>query len=115
MTALEVVITVALIGAFLGIAVVQQRQMIRRARELALKADLQCLRAGIEFFRARRGRLPLRLDEVIVEPIGRAKFSAEWRPLRQPDGTPLDAFGRPYRYDPATGTVSSMAPDYERW
>ena len=94
---------------------VSQGHMVRRARELALRADLACLRAGIEFFSSRHHRLPAGLEEVLAEPIGSAKLQGRWSLPRNRQGALADAFGHPYRYHSDTGTVTSAAPGYERW
>lgn len=67
----------------------------RQIRTLTVKADLQDLDAAIAAFRARVGRAPRSLDELV-----RAGF------LR---ALPLDPDGEPYAYDPATASATSKA------
>ena len=114
-TAIEAAIVVALIGGFLGAATVYQRQLIRRARELALRAELQSLRASVSFFEATRHRLPATLDEIVGEPIGRARFGPAFAPRRDAQGRVVDVFGSPYRYDRGQGSVATQTAGYDTW
>jgi tetratricopeptide (TPR) repeat protein len=67
----------------------------RQIRTLTVKADLQDLTAAIDAYRARNGRAPRSLDELV-----RTRFLRE---------IPLDPDGKRYMFDPATATVSSPA------
>ena len=67
----------------------------RQIRTLTVKADLQDLNTAIAAFRARAGRAPRTLDELVR--------SGAMRSL------PLDPDGNRYVYDPATASVSSPA------
>ena len=117
MTALELAISLAVIGGLACAATTWHRVLVRRAKELALRADLQALRAGVAFVEARRGGLPATLDEMAVQPIGRLRRAEGWQDWSLHDrGQRLtDVFGRPYAYDPDTGRVWSTAPGYEQW
>ena len=112
---MEAAIAVALIGAFLGAATVYHAQFLNRAKELALRADLQSLRAGVDFFQARRGRLPETLGEVLAEPIGSVKLSGKWLLPTDDHGALVDPFRHPYRYEPRSGIVVSTTRGYETW
>ena len=117
LAALELAVAVAVIGGFVCAAAAYQRLLVRRAHEVALRADLQALRAGVAFFEARRGGVPRSLEELAAQPIGRLRRGEEWHNWSLQDrGQRLtDAFGRPYAYDPATGRVWSTAAGYEKW
>ncbi|HJQ96704.1 MAG TPA: hypothetical protein VJ826_00245 [Candidatus Polarisedimenticolaceae bacterium] len=67
----------------------------RQVRTLTVRADLKDLEAAVATFRERRGINPRRLEELVHAGI-----------LTR---LPQDPDGRPYRYDPATGAVSSDA------
>ena len=116
-TAFEAVIVLALIGAFVGVAVSYHRRMVVRAKELVLKADLRCLRAGLAFFEATRGRQPATLAEMLVEPIGDAAHGPQqrWGTLGHLTQAMVDPFGHPYRYEAAQGIVHSTTVGYEAW
>ena len=117
MTALELTVSVALLGTFVGLAVAYQRQAIRRGRELALRSDLQTLRAAEAFFEATRGARPATLQELAAQPIGQLAGRGgigRWS-LRDRGQRLSDVFGTPYRYDSRTGGVSSATPGYESW
>ena len=116
MSAFEAIVAVALIGSCLGAAAVYQTQLIHRARALALTADLQSLRAAMEFFHARHGRYPATLEEALVEPIGHVAGgrAGAWS-LRDRGQERVDAFGNPYYYDAVQGAVHSGTRGYETW
>jgi tetratricopeptide (TPR) repeat protein len=67
----------------------------RQIRSLAVRADVQDLDKAIDDYRSRIGRPPRSLNDLVQAGI----LSA----------LPLDPDGNPYAYDPATGTVSSVA------
>jgi len=67
----------------------------RQIRTLTVRADVTDLDAAIAVYRARHGRAPRALDELIEAGIVSA--------------LPHDPDGNPYAYDPSTGTVSSAA------
>ena len=116
MTALELAVSVMVIGTFVGLAAAYQRQAIRRGRELALRANLQTLRAAVDFFEATRSARPADLKAIAAQPIGQLTGGrlGAWSLLDK--GQQLsDAFGTPYGYDPRTGRVWSQTPGYEGW
>jgi type II secretory pathway pseudopilin PulG len=116
MTAVEAAIVVALLGGCVGAAAAYQAQVIRRAKALALRADLQGLRAAVELFRARHRRYPASLEELVAQPLGmvRRPAGAGWS-LREQGQDLADPFGRAYAYEPSHGTVRSQTPGYETW
>ena len=67
----------------------------RQIRALTVRADIQDLDAAIAAFRAQRGALPARLDDLVHAGLLRS--------------IPLDPDGNPYAYDRTTGAVSSSA------
>jgi tetratricopeptide (TPR) repeat protein len=68
----------------------------RHVHDLAIEVDLETLTAAIESYRSTHGRLPSSLDD-----LARAGLVAGIQP---------DPDGRPYVYDPATGSVKSGSP-----
>jgi hypothetical protein len=117
MTAVEMALALAVIGSVATGLFASHRLAIRRAKELALQADLQTLRAAVSFFEARRGTRPATLEETAALPIGR--MAERGRPgiwsLRDKGQALNDVFGTPYRYDRATGRVWSGTTGYEHW
>jgi tetratricopeptide (TPR) repeat protein len=67
----------------------------RQIRTLTVRADLEDLTAAIAAFRARTGRPPRNLEELLGSGVLKA--------------LPLDPDGHRYVYDPSSGTVSSPA------
>ena len=67
----------------------------RQIRTLTVRADVQDLDTAIATYRARNGRPPHSLDELVRSGIVRA--------------LPADPDGNAYAYDPSAGTVSSAA------
>ena len=117
-TAIEMAVAVAVLGGFFVVALMSHRQTLRRARELALEAELRNLRAGVVFFESTHGRRPATLEELRTQPIGRVRMGKEsstWGPFRDVSQALTDPFGHPYRYEPATGAVASATPGCETW
>jgi len=67
----------------------------RKIRELETRLDVETLQAAVDRFRKENGHYPSRLGELERRRYIRA--------------LPLASDGRPYRYDAATGTVSSKS------
>jgi hypothetical protein len=118
MTALEAVVTVALIGAFLGVSTTYHHRMLIRAKELALAAELRNLRASLSFFEAVHHRYPTSLEELISD-TGKRVQGRGGRPIVLRDqrggGQMVDVFGGPYAYDHQTGAIRSRTKGYEFW
>ena len=116
MTALEAAIVVAIVGGCVGAAATYQVQVIRRTKELALRADLQGLRAAVEMFQAKRRHYPASLEELVAQPLGAARQPGGhgWSLKEQGQGL-VDVFGRAYAYEPSAGVVRSRTPGYETW
>ena len=114
-TALEAAIVVALIGGFLGASVVYHRRLVVRAKEIALEAELRNLRASLAFFEAmHNGNHPASLEELRQDAMSRIRSVASTGVWPEPDAM-ADAFGKPYAYDPKTGTIQSQTKGYESW
>ncbi|HKY32173.1 MAG TPA: hypothetical protein VJV23_06530 [Candidatus Polarisedimenticolia bacterium] len=65
----------------------------RHVHDLTIEVHLEDLRAAVASYRERHGRLPAGLEALASAGLVAA--------------VPLDPSGNPYRYDPATGAVSS--------
>ena len=63
-TALEATVVVALVLGFVGLAITQQKTL-HRTKELALRAQLNNLRASLAFFEARHKRRPRSFEELV--------------------------------------------------
>ena len=117
-TAFEAVVVVAIILGCVGSAAVYHRQVLKRGKELVLKAELQNLRASIAFFEATKGRRPQNLEEVLAQPLGHLRVvgsQRQWVSVRGGSQSPVDPFGHPYRYDAKAGTAASQSAGYETW
>ncbi len=67
----------------------------RQLRALTVQLHLRELEGAVAIFREQKGRLPATLEDLVRAGILRA--------------LPLDPDGDPYRYDPVTGRISSVA------
>jgi general secretion pathway protein G len=123
-TLVEIMILLLLIGILAGIIIPMILGATRRANESALRGDLNTLRVAIERFQADCGGYPPRLEDILrwsgaqvsapVDGTGRSLDLDSYRGpyLRTGDMLlPLDPFTdrRDWRYDSATGAVSSNA------
>jgi general secretion pathway protein G len=68
-TLIELIIVVTIIGILAGIAMVQVRNMQRKAREAALMSNLHEMRKAIDNFYADKQRFPSNLDELVPDYI----------------------------------------------
>ena len=66
-TLIELIIVVTIIGILAGIAMVQVRNMQRKARETALMDNLHQMRKAIDNFYADKQRFPSTLDELVPD------------------------------------------------
>jgi general secretion pathway protein G len=116
-TLIELMVVISIIGVLAGIAVVQVKNMQRKARETALKKDLHDMREAIDNFYADKQRYPSDLNELVPkylqripkDPITKAQ---DWNPITEqpdPDEPPNnDASGNPVA--PGISDVKSKAP-----
>jgi general secretion pathway protein G len=116
-TLIELMVVVSIIGILAGIAVVQVRNMQRKARETALRKDLHDMREAIDNFYADKQRFPSDLNELVPkylkkippDPITKA---IDWDVVMEqpdPDAPPNnDASGNPVA--PGVEDVKSKAP-----
>jgi len=123
-TLIEIMILLLLIGILAGIIIPMILGATRRANETALRGDLNTLRVAIEHFQADCGGYPPQLGDILpwsgagvsapVDGRGHALDLSSYRGpyLRTGDMLlPLDPFTdrRDWRYDSATGAISSSA------
>ena len=64
-TLIELIVVVTIVGILAGIAMVQVKNMQRRAREAALQSNLHEMRKAIDNYYADKQRLPSTLDELV--------------------------------------------------
>ncbi len=109
-------------------------RVIRTAREVALRHELASIRTAVVLFAALNRRFPASLRELVDQPYllpnqefsiaaGQTSFEKRTsfkRTYLEPSsidaqGLVLDPFGKPYRYDPLRGQVTSTAGRYGNW
>ena len=64
-TLIELMVVVTIVGILAGVAMVQVRNMQRKARETALQDNLSKMRTAIDNFYADKQRYPSSLDELV--------------------------------------------------
>ena len=116
-TLIELMVVISIIGVLAGIAVVQVKNMQRKARETALRKDLHDMREAIDNFYADKQRYPGDLNELVPnylkkipkDPITKTE---DWEVvMEQPDPDApenTDAEGNPVA--PGVQDVKSKAP-----
>jgi general secretion pathway protein G len=116
-TLIELMVVISIIGVLAGMAVVQVKNMQRKAREVALKKDLQDMREAIDNFYADKQRYPSDLNELVPKylrriPVDPMSKTADWEAvMEQPDPDEpenTDASGNPVA--PGINDVRSKAP-----
>lgn len=71
-TLLELMVVIALISVLAGMAVVQHRNGVVRAREAVLQTDLFRMRDAIDQYYADKGKYPASLEALVAEDYLRA-------------------------------------------
>ena len=116
-TLIELMVVISIIGVLAGIAVVQVKNMQRKARETALRKDLADMRAAIDNFYADKQRYPADLNELVPKylrsiPKDPITKQADWETVQhqsdpdEPENT--DSSGAPVA--PGIDDVKSKAP-----
>jgi general secretion pathway protein G len=116
-TLIELMVVVTIIGILAGVAVVNVKHAQRKAREAALKKDLQDMREAIDNFYADKQRNPADLNELVPKylrsiPKDPITGAADWEVIIEtpdpdaPENT--DASGNPVA--PGVEDVKSKAP-----
>ena len=116
-TLIELMVVISIIGILAGIAVVQVKNMQRKARETALRKDLHDMREAIDNFYADKQRYPGDLNELVPKylrtiPKDPITKTADWDAImetpdpEEPAG--VDPTGNPV--PPGISDVKSKAP-----
>jgi len=88
-------------------------KFLEAAKEIALKKELQELRAAISFHKAHTSKYPASLEE--AAKWGRSSNITFILENIDHSGSARDPFGRHYTYNPSTGEVKSSTPGYENY
>jgi general secretion pathway protein G len=116
-TLIELMVVISIIGILAGIAVVQVKNMQRKARETALRKDLHDMREAIDNFYADKQRLPGDLNELVPKylrsiPKDPITKTADWDAIIEPpdpeEPASVDPTGNPVA--PGISDVKSKAP-----
>ena len=126
--------TCILIAIILSTGITYYFQVIRVAREVALRYELANIRTAIVLFTALNRRSPASLEELVSAQylLPDEEFSAAAgevplekrtifkRSYLEPTsvdarGQILDPFGKPYRYSPQRGQVTPALARYRQW
>jgi len=116
-TLIELMVVVSIIGVLAGVAVVQVKTMMRKARESALKKDLHDMREAIDNFYADKQRYPADLNELVPKylkkiPPDPITKQVDWEAVAQPpdvdEESNMDPSGNPVA--PGISDVKSKAP-----
>lgn len=96
-TLIELLVVMSIIALLLTIALPRYFGAVDKAKEVALKENLQVLRTTLDKFYADKGRYPANLDELVAQRYIRAVppdpvtgSSATWLILPPPDGASQD-------------------------
>lgn len=127
-TILDTLITLCLIGIFIGFIIPRFQRTARAAQEEALRTGLMNIRTSITLFKVVNGRHPDNLRELIEKnmmlparigsgPLSGSVFKQKYLITNAVDaqGNILDTFGNRFLYDPVLGEVRSSTPGFEQW
>lgn len=91
-TLIELLVVMAIIATLLSIAVPRYFGSIDKAKEVALRENLQVLRAGIDRYYGDKGVYPAQLADLVAHRYFRAvpvdpvtESSSSWQPVSSPD------------------------------
>jgi len=125
---IDAVVTLCIIGLLTGVVVQKYQRVAVAARESALKAELSNIRTSLKLFRMLNGRNPASLTEMMEKKVmlparsgssaASGSFFDESYLLKNAidrSGNKLDAFGKPFLYEPDKGEVRSSTRGYESW
>lgn len=121
LTLLETLLVCIIIGALIGIAIPYYQRLAQEAKEVTLRAGLVNIRGGVGLYQVLEQHYPVDLKNLIQRkyllPVHGEIISREYLIAQATDteGNLLDPFGNRYRYDPATGAVTSSTKGYESW
>lgn len=123
----ETILVLLVVAAALLAAMERLESSARSLKERALTMELANMRRALIQHAMFEKRLPESLAELIDDnmEIPSPVLQDERRIIivgkfveaasRDDEGRPLDPFGAPYLYDPATGRVWSATPGYAAW
>jgi general secretion pathway protein G len=122
-TLIEMLVVITLIFVLAGMALVQYRTSVTRAREAVLKENLVRLREAIDQFYADKNKYPATLDELVTEKYIRAvppdpftQTTDTWQTvMSEPD--PLNPSAQPGVFDVKSGYegVALDGTNYTDW
>jgi hypothetical protein len=126
--------TCILIAILLSTGMTYYFKVIRLARETAMQYELAGIRTAIVLFTTLNRRFPVSLKDLVDQKyllpdeeysVAAGQISLEKRTIFKrsylepssidAQGLVLDPFGKPYRYDPQRGQVTSAEARYARW
>ena len=117
-TIIELIVVLAAIGLLLAIAAPRYVQHIDHAREVALRQDLQQVRAAIDQFHADQMRYPATLDELVkagylrTVPVDPISESADTWKVDTPAG---QGAGAVYDLHSGAGGHAADGSTYASW
>lgn len=117
----ETLIVIIVISILAVVAIDRYDSLVREAKKVAIRAELNNLRQAILLFKITKGRYPESLKELITEHIVapykdtliRAKYLEPYSVDK--DMNILDPFDMPFAYDHLTGKVRSQKKGFEDW
>jgi type II secretory pathway pseudopilin PulG len=114
---LEIVIVVAVVIVALGILGVRRSMSTRTAREIALMDELRAVRTAVTLYLEVNKAYPPNLKVLTSNSftLGSKNVTYLTNVETDAEGSPVDAFGNKFNYDPTTGKVTSVQKGYEEW
>ncbi len=119
---IDTLIVLVLISVFIGVLIPKYERTAREAQEVALRMSLSNIRMAIQVYVLTQRRIPSDLQELLKEryvlPTKEGTiFTDQYLKTSAVDesGRPIDPFGKPFGYEPASGRVYSTTRGYETW
>jgi len=122
LTLFELLVSVCVIFALVGLFAIYANNTVKVSREIALQSELKNIRMSIQHFYILNGRYPNDLFELRQEPLTTGSdnskiilqsYLGSFRVDKE--GCLLDPFFNRYVYNKVDGSVHPGSNDYQRW
>jgi general secretion pathway protein G len=106
-TLLEMLVVLVIIGLLAGLVGPQLLGRVDTSKVTAADTQIRMLKAAIETMRLDIGRFPTQEEglQMLMTPPQDERVARKWRGPYLAEDVPLDPWGNPYVYRPASGTT----------
>jgi len=105
-TLLEMLVVLVIIGLLAGLVGPQLLGRVDTSKVTAADTQIRMLKAAVETMRLDIGRFPTAEEglQMLMDPPQDERIARKWRGPYLAEDVPMDPWGNPYNYQPATAT-----------